>query len=90
MRIGSDKDVAAILGISTVRLKARISAGLPTPPFMKVPWVKRRRWDLDGVETWMVAFTIDVTTDAVSIATLVGAAKKRGRGRPRKTAQKIS
>jgi len=75
MRIGSDKDVAEILGISTVRLKARISAGAPVPPFMKVPGCKFRRWDLDSVEQWMATFTVGVIADVT-----------RRRGRPRKTA----
>ena len=87
MRIGSDKDVADLLGISHVRLKARISAGLPTPPYMKPPGSKFRRWDLDGVEVWMATFTI--TGDMITVpdheALIAPTTKKRGRGRPRKT-----
>ncbi|MHB1582046.1 MAG: hypothetical protein ACYCQM_14965 [Acidithiobacillus sp.] len=89
MRIGSDKDTAVILGISTVRLKARISAGAPVPPFMKVPGSKFRRWDLDGVEEWMATFTVGVIMAPDHEAPIMPTTKKRGRGRPRKTAQKI-
>ena len=61
MRIGGDKEVAALLGISPARLKMRISAGSPMPPYMRAPGSKFRRWDLDAVETWLAGFTIAST-----------------------------
>ena len=83
MRIGSDRDVAEILGISDTRLKARISAGAPMPPFMKVPGSKFRRWDLDQVEAWMAAFTVSANAN-VAPDPGMRVSGKRGRGRPRK------
>ena len=83
MRIGSDKDAATILGISGARLKAKISAGAPVPPFMRVPGSKFRRWDLDQVEAWMAAFTVSANANvAPDHGTRV--CGKRGRGRPKK------
>jgi hypothetical protein len=76
MRLGSDQDVAAILGISHDRLKARISAGAPVPPFMRAPGSKYRRWDLDAVAAWLVQYTVRGTADQ--------GLPRRGRGRPRK------
>ena len=61
MRIGGDKEVAALLGISAARLKMRISAGSPVPPYMRAPGSKFRRWDLDAAETWLAGFTIAST-----------------------------
>ena len=52
MRIGGDKEVAALLGISAARLKMRISAGSPVPSYMRAPRQQvsslgfRRRRDL--------------------------------------------
>ena len=86
MRIGSDRDVAEILGISDTRLKARISAGVPVPPYMRVPGCKFRRWDLDQAEVWMATFTVGVITEAITTPDHdAPTAGKRGRGRPRKT-----
>jgi len=85
MRIGSDKDAAAILGISVARLKARISAGASVPPFMKIPGAKFRRWDLDQVEAWMMTFMIGVIAVPDHEAPIMPTTKNRGRGRPRKT-----
>ena len=82
MRIGSDRDVAEILGISDTRLKARISAGAPMPPFMKVPGSKFRRWDLDQVEAWMAAFTVSANANVAPDPGMQ--IIKRGRGRPKK------
>ena len=89
MRFGSDQDVAEILGISHERLKAKISAGAPMPPFMRVPGSKYRRWDLDAVAAWLVQYTVRGTADLV---TRTGShdqlsnqgLPRRGRGRPRK------
>lgn len=88
MRLGSDHDVALILGISHERLKARISAGAAMPPHMRTPGSKYRRWDLDQVEAWLARYT-------VGSPDLAGCHDKpnqspdqqqagRGRGRPRK------
>lgn len=86
MRIGSDKDAATILGISGARLKAKISAGAPMPPFMKVPGSKFRRWDLDLVERWMAAFTVGAAADADTV--LDPGMRVRGkRGLPKKIAE---
>jgi hypothetical protein len=82
MRIGSDRDVAEILGISDTRLKARISAGAPMPPYMRVPGSKFRRWDLDQVEVWMATFTVGAAAGAVPDPGMQ--IIKRGRGRPKK------
>ena len=88
MRIGDDKDVALILGISHERLKARICAGAPMPPFMRTPGSKYRRWNMDVVEAWLVRFTVG-GTDLVVRCDSSGQAPdqrqvRRGRGRPRK------
>ena len=83
MRIGDDKDVALILGISHERLKARICAGAPTPPYMQTPCSKYRRWDLDVVEAWLVRFTVGGTAD-LAVSATGSQAPRRGRGRPRK------
>ena len=89
MRIGDDKDVALILGISHERLKARICAGALVPPFMRTPGSKYRRWDLDVVEAWLVRFTVggtDLTVRSESMELSLGQGPpRRGRGRPRKT-----
>lgn len=87
MRIGFDKDAAEILGISAVRLKMRISAGAPVPPYMRPPGAKRRRWDLDGVEEWMATFTVGAITNSHHKASITPTTGQRGRGRPRKTKQ---
>lgn len=88
MRFGSDQDVAEILGISHERLKAKISAGAPMPPFMRVPGSKYRRWDLDAVEVWLAQYIVRGTglaTRAGSPAQPSGQGlPRRGRGRPRK------
>lgn len=88
MRLGSDQDVAEILGITHERLKAKISAGAPMPPFMRVPGSKFRRWDLDVVVAWLAQYTVRGT----DLATRAGSQDqrpdqglpRRGRGRPRK------
>jgi hypothetical protein len=89
MRIGDDKDVALILGISHERLKARICAGALVPPFMQTPGSKYRRWDLDVVEAWLRQYTVrgaDLTVRSDSLELSPGPGQvRRGRGRPRKT-----
>ena len=83
MRIGDDKDVALILGISHQRLKARICAGAPTPPYMQTPGSKYRRWDLDVVEAWLKQYTVRGAAD-LAVSAVGSQAPRRGRGRPRK------
>lgn len=83
MRIGSDKEVAALLGISHERLKARICAGALMPPFMRTPGSKYRRWDLDVVEGWLRQYTVRGTAD-LAVSATGSQAPRRGRGRPRK------
>ncbi len=82
MRIGSDQDVALILGISHERLKARISAGAAMPPFMRTPGSKYRRWDMDQVEAWLAQFKVGGTDSSDRSPEQRQA--RRGRGRPRK------
>lgn len=86
MRIGNDKDVADLLGISQVRLKARIAGGNPMPPFIKLPGLRRRRWNLDDVEAWIIGFaqTSTVPANHHPEASLT---KLRRPGRPTKVAQ---
>jgi hypothetical protein len=85
MRIGGDKEVAALLGISPARLKMRISAGSPVPPYMRAPGSKFRRWDLDAAEAWLAGFTVE-SAPAPSSAPPGSAAvsRRRGPGRPTK------
>ena len=88
MRIGDDKDVALILGISHERLKARICAGALMPPFMRTPGSKYRRWDLDVVEGWLRQYTVrgaglTVRSDSADPSPNQKP-PQRGRGRPRK------
>ncbi len=89
MRLGSDQDVALILGISHERLKARICAGAPMPPFMRTPGSKYRRWDLDAVEGWLRQYTVRgadlvVRSDSLELSPGQGQVRRK-RGRPRKT-----
>ena len=84
MRIGGDKEVAALLGISPVRLKMRISAGLPMPPYMRAPGSKFRRWDLDAVEAWLARFTTESTPVPPPPLADHASPCRRGRGRPTK------
>ena len=88
MRLGSDKEVAEILGISHERLKARISAGAAMPPFMRTPGSKYRRWDMDQVEAWLAQFKVggaDPEGRASSSDRSPDQRQaRRGRGRPRK------
>ena len=86
MRIGGDKEVAALLGISPARLKMRISAGSPVPPYMRAPGSKFRRWDLDAVEAWLAGFTVASAPAPAPSAPAGNAAvsHRRGPGRPTK------
>ena len=88
MRLGSDHDVALILGISHDRLKARISAGAAMPPFMRTPGSKYRRWDLDQVEAWLARYTVRGADLAAGHdqpnQSQDQQQPRRGRGRPRK------
>ena len=84
MSIGGDKEVAALLGISPARLKMRISAGSPMPPYMRAPGSKFRRWDLDAVETWLAGFTIASTPVPPPPLANHASPCRRGRGRPTK------
>ena len=84
MRIGGDKEVAALLGISPARLKMRISAGSPVPPYMRAPGSKFRRWDLDAVEAWLAGFTVESAPAPSAPVGHAAASHRRGPGRPTK------
>ncbi len=84
MRIGGDKEVATLLGISPARLKMRISAGSPVPPYMRAPGSKFRRWDLDAVEAWLAGFTVKSAPAPSAPAGNVAVSRRRGPGRPTK------
>jgi hypothetical protein len=84
VRIGGDKEVAALLGISPARLKMRISAGSPVPPYMRAPGSKFRRWDLDAVEAWLAGFTVASAPTPSAPAGHAAVSHCRGPGRPTK------
>ena len=53
MKLLGDREVAALMGISVSRLRMRISAGEPMPPYILLPNSKFRRWIEEDVLEWM-------------------------------------
>jgi len=53
-----DQEFAALLGISVVRLRNKISAGEPLPPYIQPPGCRKRLWNRDQVEEWLTRYTI--------------------------------
>ena len=84
MRIGSDKDIALLMGLSLNRAQIRFQQGLPMPPAIRIPGLRSRRFDLDSAEKWLRDHCDHVTVGPY-IEPRVPVIQKRKRGRPRKT-----
>ncbi len=81
MRIGRDKEVVALLGINPARLKMRISAGSPLPPYIRAPSSKFRRCELGAVETWLAGFTVESAPAPSVPPGRAAVSRRRGPGR---------
>lgn len=54
----TDQEFAALLGISVVRLRNKVSAGEPLPPYVQPPGCQKRFWNRDKVNDWLTRYGI--------------------------------
>ena len=54
----TDDELAALLRISIARLRNKISAGEPLPPYIRPPGFRKRLWHSDRVSAWLSEYTI--------------------------------
>ena len=54
----TDDELAALLRISIARLRNKISAGEPLPPYILPPRCRKRLWHSDQVSAWLSEYTI--------------------------------
>lgn len=54
----TDAQLAALLGISVVRLRNKVSAQEPLPPYIQPPGCRKRLWNREQVNDWLSRFTI--------------------------------
>ena len=74
----TDTEIAQLLGISLGRLRNKLSAGNPLPPYIQAPGCRNRLWSCQAVHEWLERFTVLVS------ASTVQAPEPRRRGRPTK------
>ena len=55
----TDLEIATLLGITVARLRNKLSAGQPLPPYIQLPGCRKRLWPCGGVNDWLTGFTID-------------------------------
>ena len=54
----TDDDFAVLLGITVARLRNKVSAGEPLPPYILPPNCRRRLWPSSKVNEWFARFTV--------------------------------
>ena len=74
----TDRDVAALFGITLERLRNKISAGCPLPPRIEPPGSRQRLWPRSDLEAWLAEYTVS-GAEGARVET-----SARSPGRPRK------
>lgn len=74
----TDTEIAHLLGISLGRLRNKLCAGNPLPPYIQAPGCRNRLWSRQAVHEWLERFTISASAPAAYEPA------PRRRGRPTK------
>lgn len=64
----SDDEVASLLGLSVSRLRNKISAGHPLPPYILPIGCRKRLWPYQKVHDWLAGFLVTGDGSGVSNA----------------------
>ena len=73
----SDDEVASLLGLSVSRLRNKISAGQPLPPYILPAGCRKRLWPYRKVHDWLAAFMVGGDGRALDASTQAGANRLR-------------